>query len=1045
MKNIFDIYKKFYETCFTFSLTGWPEAWSNNVQEPTLNSQEISNEVKDSTEAQEVKAETQEQLSSLKQELETSSYDKLLTVEKELDTLRIDFSTLQRGAKGKHVVALQKIIVWLGIHDISFGSEKYPDGIDGSYGRKMAEAVSKIQKSLNIRENGVFDANTRAELSKLVSSEIRTKSESRKNNEPKITAEVRNETTKIKSVVVEEKVIAEDYSTKEQTVKWWKEEFLNIGVDKLSKADIMSSVNKNSLTNVLLESNLASLTSDIKSALWTNDLRTFEYEDWLIYRNYSDAIPLLEKAGYITDGRLGYIEALGVIGTINGVYETQKIIPELSSQDKIKIVLDYDTNGVIDEDIHFYTKERDMLSIVTNDTEFDNLLKNLGYANGIQDFNKQFSENYFGARRQFKENIGTILAQDFPINPGYLVQNPEAYSDHLQFLEAVTHEIVKHPKMSELKDLDEGLFDKVKLQAVGLALWANPGAGVAFDVQEVTNNIVDSLQFGVIGGVPGIGISKNVYQNENGRVRADLWAINFIPYVSASGRVHEHGADNLKEIFSEEMSTGVDVTIWGAFSTMSAIWIDFSSVSEETSTGIERMKNSMSSMLDGLFEGIQNGQTFESLEIDDTAYNRLMFNSLESLLTSSGNTEFAIAKMKEWALRNYEAMLYANAEGTKAIGLSIGVIFAHGFLPLPAVWVHGEHISTDWYNEVNTSGQKSMYEMQNKEIDVLNVEDDKVSTMLSNVDEAISFKTRYNKGALQLLSPTSTGSEKWEWLRRISQNTKALRESDLPELISYAEQNGDTKMQWLILSSVIQQIKKSGDYNNGDMDKWNSETDKLISIDQKRRKWFNELFGFDATQEAKSYYEALSSEKGNIWEVTISGMAFDASATLAVEGSNKSVKGVEALYGNLQMLAVDGKPLLVEISDQAKIEAFTNTVKDLPILEEAKTLLLQGLKDGTVSLHFYKDPDGFDDRIVPMGLENVATNAYDSSKLIPVYQPSYQAVKFGVTYAGEKESNKNNEAEDGSEPGVGGGPDDGSEPGVGGGETPDDTGTTDTI
>jgi hypothetical protein len=55
-------------------------------------------------------------------------------------------------------------------------------------------------------------------------------------------------------------------------------------------------------------------------------------------------------------------------------------------------------------------------------------------------------------------------------------------------------------------------------------------------------------------------------------------------------------------------------------------------------------------------------------------------------------------------------------------------------------------------------------------------------------------------------------------------------------LISYAEQNGDTKMQWLILSSVIQQIKKSGDYNNGDMDKWNSETDKLISIDQKRRK-----------------------------------------------------------------------------------------------------------------------------------------------------------------------------------------------------------------
>jgi ribosomal protein L6P/L9E len=46
--------------------------------------------------------------------------------------------------------------------------------------------------------------------------------------------------------------------------------------------------------------------------------------------------------------------------------------------------------------------------------------------------------------------------------------------------------------------------------------------------------------------------------------------------------------------------------------------------------------------------------------------------------------------------------------------------------------------------------------MQNKEIDVLGVNDEKVATMLANIDEAISFRTRYNKGALQLLSPTST-------------------------------------------------------------------------------------------------------------------------------------------------------------------------------------------------------------------------------------------------------------------------------------------------
>jgi hypothetical protein len=41
------------------------------------------------------------------------------------------------------------------------------------------------------------------------------------------------------------------------------------------------------------------------------------------------------------------------------------------------------------------------------------------------------------------------------------------------------------------------------------------------------------------------------------------------------------------------------------------------------------------------------------------------------------------------------------------------------------------------------------------------------------------------------------------------------------------------------------------------------------------------------------------------------------------------------------MLAIDGVPLLVEITDQAKIDAFANTVKHMPILDEAKVALLQ--------------------------------------------------------------------------------------------------------
>jgi hypothetical protein len=72
--------------------------------------------------------------------------------------------------------------------------------------------------------------------------------------------------------------------------------------DKLTKSEILKEVNKNSLTNLLMTSNLSELSNQLKATLETDNIDTFVYTNILGFRNYSDAMPVLEKAGYNFNG-----------------------------------------------------------------------------------------------------------------------------------------------------------------------------------------------------------------------------------------------------------------------------------------------------------------------------------------------------------------------------------------------------------------------------------------------------------------------------------------------------------------------------------------------------------------------------------------------------------------------------------------------------------------------------------------------------------------------------------------------------------------------
>ena len=61
-----------------------------------------------------------------------------------------------------------------------------------------------------------------------------------------------------------------------------------------------------------------------------------------------------------------------------------------------------------------------------------------------------------------------------------------------------------------------------------------------------------------------------------------------------------------------------------------------------------------------------------------------------------------IASMKEGYLNYYRNNLYTNAVGTKITGLSAGLGFLAGYLPIPFVGLHGERISQKWDAKLDT-------------------------------------------------------------------------------------------------------------------------------------------------------------------------------------------------------------------------------------------------------------------------------------------------------------------------------------------------------
>jgi hypothetical protein len=174
-----------------------------------------------------------------------------------------------------------------------------------------------------------------------------------------------------------------------------------------------------------------------------------------------------------------------------------------------------------------------MFDAVKDQQGFENVLKNLGYES-LDQFNDEFENNYYSARENFKTQLARVLHSEYVISPNLMIQDPQAREKLNSSLQAIADQadesMRENAKLQEIQEkypeLSQQLQKKVPeqtqdvyLQHLSASFGEYNGAAVTFNVQEVTDSILDTASFGIINGVAGDQVWKEVYVSEDGKLK----------------------------------------------------------------------------------------------------------------------------------------------------------------------------------------------------------------------------------------------------------------------------------------------------------------------------------------------------------------------------------------------------------------------------------------------------------------------------------------------------------------------------------------------
>ena len=512
---------------------------------------------------------------------------------------------------------------------------------------------------------------------------------------------------------------------------WW---------DEIPMKEIREEVNMKSLTSILSRLDLNEL-SVLYGEINLNRNHSMEQEDWSYSIAYYRGVvgSTLEKYWYESrtnlfklDVGLWNTEIAYVAKIIEGAYNTRTELPKMLLEDQIRLLFDFNKDGVLDLGKNNYVWEAQInfhsFDSLTTDWA-DALVKNLGLWDDYSEFYEKMAKNIFAAREEFREalqrtissgevNIVQLLKEgwvDWATDKMYTKERRyavEGLTDEVYYaIEERTNLYEREGRLKELSSLEgvsmEVLKDHIKQKSadflIGLnSLWVSADLNI-----EKLDLFFDKLQIGAINGVPWISVSRDLYE-DNWIELTWSQAYLVIPIMSISAQA-PFDIDKFKELYPYEIEGTSTVSFYSSISPLWVSWgFNLEQIDEDASKWIEIMVEEMEGILKLLAKDIKSWNSFEETafyaESKDKDADAKVYNQMKSYFDthardSSGNptlySDIFLKKSMESYLTHYKNQLFINANGLKTNEIWAWFLLLANILPIPYFNVGWEHISTD--------------------------------------------------------------------------------------------------------------------------------------------------------------------------------------------------------------------------------------------------------------------------------------------------------------------------------------------------------------
>ncbi|MBS9775076.1 hypothetical protein KGV52_00015 [Candidatus Gracilibacteria bacterium] len=126
-----------------------------------------------------------------------------------------------------------------------------------------------------------------------------------------------------------------------------------------------------------------------------------------LYQNDSSKFKKQLEGKYTKDGWFfGPWERGDLVDSMDTILANQKILRKAKSlEDKLRVVMNFDKDGVSDTNVNFYVREADMVKLGKDEKKFAEFLDEIGYEGGLSAFKQGMEENYYATRKTFMEKV----------------------------------------------------------------------------------------------------------------------------------------------------------------------------------------------------------------------------------------------------------------------------------------------------------------------------------------------------------------------------------------------------------------------------------------------------------------------------------------------------------------------------------------------------------------------------------------------------------------------------------------------------------------